>query len=108
MPGCRRPATGASPTMQVDQAQAFLESLPGPYVIKTDYLMEGKGVLVTPSLDEAVADARAKLDHGGVVIEECMTGPELSLLCVCDGTRAVPLAPAQRPQARRRRATSAR
>src|SRR6266540_2608670 len=30
-----------------------------------------------------------------VVIEEGMEGPELSLLAVCDGTRAVPLAPAQ-------------
>lgn len=86
---------GSFASMQDRQAVAFLESLPGPYVIKTDYLMEGKGVLVTESLDEAVADATAKLEHGGIVIEECMTGPELSLLCVCDGQRAVPLAPAR-------------
>lgn len=76
-------------------AQAFLESLPGPYVVKTDYWMAGKGVTVTPSLAGAVADAKAKLEQGGVVIEEAMTGPELSLLCVCDGKRAVPLAPAR-------------
>lgn len=86
---------GSFASMQDRQAVAFLESLPGPYVIKTDYLMEGKGVLVTESLDEAVADVTAKLEHGGIVIEECMTGPELSLLCVCDGQRAVPLAPAR-------------
>jgi phosphoribosylamine---glycine ligase len=86
---------GSFAAMQDRQAIAFLESLPGPYVVKTDYLMEGKGVLVTESLDEAVADARAKLEHGSIVVEECMTGPELSLLCVCDGTRAVPLAPAR-------------
>ena len=81
--------------MQEAQAVAFLESLPGGYVIKTDYLMEGKGVLVTPSLEEAVADARAKLEHGSIVIEEQMTGLELSVLCVCDGKRAVALAPAR-------------
>lgn len=86
---------GSFAAMQDRQAIAFLESLPGPYVVKTDYLMEGKGVLVTESLDEAVADAKAKLEHGSIVVEECMTGPELSLLCVCDGTRAVPLAPAR-------------
>ena len=78
-----------------DSAVRFLESLPGPYVIKTDYLMAGKGVLVTPSLAEAADDARAKLEHGAVVIEECMSGPEASVFCVCDGKVAVPLAPAR-------------
>lgn len=86
---------GSFASLQADAAVRFLESLPGPYVVKTDYLMEGKGVLVTDDLAEAVADARAKLAHGSVVIEECMTGPELSLLCICDGERAVPLAPAR-------------
>ncbi len=81
--------------LQVDQAVGFLESLPGLYVIKTDYLMEGKGVLVTSSLDEAIADVREKLEHGSIVIEEGMTGPELSLLCVCDGKRVVALAPSR-------------
>ena len=83
-------------------ALAFLRSLPGPWVVKTDGLAAGKGVLVTDSLAEASADVRAKLagtafgDAGRrVVIEEWMDGPELSLLCVCDGKRAVPLAPAQ-------------
>ena len=86
---------GSFAPLQADAAARFLESLPGVYVIKTDYLMEGKGVLVTSSLDEAIADAREKLEHGSIVIEEGMTGPELSVLCVCDGKRAVPLAPAR-------------
>ena len=80
----------------------FLYSLPGPWVIKTDGLAAGKGVLVTTTLDEAIPDVQAKLagesfgDAGRtVVIEEGMTGPELSLLAVCDGERAVALAPAQ-------------
>lgn len=78
-----------------DAAAAYLRTLPGLYVVKTDYLAAGKGVLVTGSLEEAEADARAKLEKGGVVIEEGMRGRELSLLCLCDGKRAVPLAPAQ-------------
>ncbi|HET6665363.1 MAG TPA: phosphoribosylamine--glycine ligase [Acidimicrobiales bacterium] len=80
----------------------FLRTLPGPWVVKTDGLAAGKGVLVTERLDEAVDDVRAKLagesfgDAGRtVVIEEGLTGPELSVLAICDGTRAVPLAPAQ-------------
>jgi len=86
----------------VDAAVEFLKSLPGPYVVKTDGLAAGKGVLVTESIDEAVDDVRAKLsgdafgDAGRtVVIEEGMTGPELSVLAVCDGADAVALAPAQ-------------
>ena len=86
----------------VDAAVEFLKSLPGLYVVKTDGLAAGKGVLVTESIDEAVDDVRAKLsgdafgDAGRtVVIEEGMTGPELSVLAVCDGADAVALAPAQ-------------
>ena len=73
----------------------FLKGLPGLYVVKTDYLAAGKGVLVTESLSDAVEDVRAKLQHGAVVIEEGMTGPEASVFAVCDGTRAVALEPAQ-------------
>jgi phosphoribosylamine--glycine ligase len=85
-----------------EAAVTFLETLPPPYVVKTDGLAAGKGVLVTDSLVEAVDDVRAKLSGAAfgragrtVVIEEGLTGPELSLLCVCDGMRAVALAPAQ-------------
>jgi phosphoribosylamine--glycine ligase len=101
-------AAAAVPTARYgsfsDEAVAldFLRTLPGPWVVKTDGLAAGKGVLVTERLDEAVDDVRAKLagesfgDAGRtVVIEEGMTGPELSVLAICDGTRAVPLAPAQ-------------
>jgi len=76
-------------------AEAFLRELPGPYVVKTDYLALGKGVLVTPDLDEAVADARTKLATGAIVVEEHLSGPEVSLFAVCDGERAVALAPCQ-------------
>ena len=83
-------------------AVAFLRRLGPPYVVKTDGLAAGKGVLVTPDRGEAEADVRAKLagtsfGEAGrtVVIEEGLVGRELSLLAVCDGERAVPLAPAR-------------
>ena len=86
----------------VPAAAAFLRSLAPPYVVKTDGLAAGKGVLVTNSLEDAVADVAAKLSGAAfgaagrrVVIEEGLVGAEVSLLCLCDGRRAVPLAPAQ-------------
>jgi phosphoribosylamine--glycine ligase len=101
-------ASAAVPTARygsfADEAAAleFLRTLPGPWVVKTDGLAAGKGVLVAERLDEAEHDVRAKLagesfgDAGRtVVIEEGMSGPELSMLAICDGARAVPLAPAQ-------------
>jgi phosphoribosylamine---glycine ligase len=83
-------------------ALAFLDTLPGLYVIKTDGLAGGKGVVVTESIVDARAAVREYLsgerfgDAGRtVVIEEGLRGPELSILAVCDGSQAVPLAPAQ-------------
>ncbi|MDQ6909686.1 MAG: phosphoribosylamine--glycine ligase, partial [Actinomycetota bacterium] len=93
-----RHATFSEPML----ALAFLQTLDPPYVVKTDGLAAGKGVLVTESFADAADDVRSKLsgtafgDAGRrVVIEEGLGGPELSLLCICDGRRAVPLAPAQ-------------
>jgi phosphoribosylamine---glycine ligase len=87
---------------RVDEAVRFLRSLPGPWVVKTDGLAAGKGVLVTRTLAEAEADVEAKLsgrafgDAGRrVVIEEGLTGSECSLMVLCDGRRVVPLPPAQ-------------
>ena len=87
---------------EVEPALAFLETMPTPYVVKTDGLAAGKGVLVTNSLADAEADVRAKLageTFAGagrtVVIEEGMTGPELSVLAICDGENALLLPAAQ-------------
>ena len=73
-------------------AATFLDGLVPPYVVKTDGLAEGKGVLVTESRREADDAVRAYLsgqafgDAGRtLVVEEGMTGPELSLLVVCNG-----------------------
>jgi phosphoribosylamine--glycine ligase len=87
---------------RAEEARAFLRSLPGPWVVKTDGLASGKGVLVTGSLEEAEADVSAKLSGDAfgpagrrVVIEEGLAGPECSLMVLCDGRRVVPLAPAR-------------
>lgn len=83
-------------------AQAYLAAGAPPYVIKTDGLAAGKGVLVTDSLDDAVSDVRSKLEGRSfgdagerVVIEEGLVGTEVSVFAVCDGTRAVCLPAAQ-------------
>ncbi|MBI2708271.1 MAG: phosphoribosylamine--glycine ligase [Actinobacteria bacterium] len=80
---------------EVEPALAMLRSLPGPWVVKTDGLAAGKGVLVTTSLIDAEDDVRAKLageafgDAGRtVVVEEFLAGPELSVFALCDGERA--------------------
>ena len=87
---------------EVQDALAFLDRMTPPFVVKTDGLAAGKGVLVTESLNEArnaveeYLSGQAFGDAGRrLVIEEGLTGPELSVLAVCDGTRAVLLAPAQ-------------
>lgn len=86
----------------LDEAVAYLRTMNAPYVIKTDGLAAGKGVLVTSSFDEACADVRDKLsghlfgDAGTtVIIEEGLDGAECSLLVLCDGTNVVSLAAAQ-------------
>ena len=85
-----------------DDAALYLTTMDPPYVVKTDGLAAGKGVLVTDSLAEAESDVRAKLEGATfgdagrrVVIEEGLSGPEVSVFAVCDGTRAVCLPAAQ-------------
>ena len=83
-------------------ALAFLDTMSPPYVIKTDGLAAGKGVLVTDDYDEACRDVASKLsgdafgDAGTkVVIEEALEGIECSLLVLCDGKHLHALVPAQ-------------
>ena len=80
-----------------DDAAAYLETQPGPYVVKADGLAAGKGVLVTPDREVAQAWARmcieGRFGEAGatVVIEDFLDGPELSVIAICDGQRALPL-----------------
>ena len=67
-----------------------------PCVVKADGLAAGKGVFVCRTAEELDAGlAAAAAFDGPLVIEELLDGPEVSLLAVCDGARAVALAPAQ-------------
>lgn len=83
-------------------ALEFLATMSEPFVIKTDGLAAGKGVLVTNDRAEAEAAVHEYLsgdafgDAGStIVIEEGLVGPEVSVFAICDGTKAVALAPAQ-------------
>ncbi len=79
-----------------EQVEAALDAMGVPYVVKDDGLAGGKGVVVTDDLDEALAHGRQCLERGSqVVIEEFLDGPEVSLLCISDGTSVRALAPAQ-------------
>jgi phosphoribosylamine---glycine ligase len=88
--------TGAwTMTTSVEQFEEALEASAGPYVVKADGLAAGKGVLVTSSREEALEHARYYLQDGSVLLEEYLSGPEVSLFFLSDGTRVVPLSPAQ-------------
>lgn len=73
-----------------------------PLVVKTDGLAGGKGVVVASTVEETVAAIEAAMvgrafgDAGRtVILEERLAGEEASFHVVCDGTRALALAPAQ-------------
>ncbi|MEO5898296.1 MAG: phosphoribosylamine--glycine ligase [Vicinamibacterales bacterium] len=73
-----------------------------PIVIKADGLAAGKGVVVAEDAAEAEAAIRAAMDEkqfgtagSRVVLEECLTGPEVSYFVLSDGRHAMPLMSAQ-------------
>ncbi|GIJ51519.1 phosphoribosylamine--glycine ligase [Virgisporangium aliadipatigenens] len=71
---------------------AALDEFGAPYVVKDDGLAAGKGVVVTDDRAAALAHA-ASCER--VVVEEYLSGPEVSLFVVTDGTAVRPLVPAQ-------------
>ena len=73
-----------------------------PVVLKADGLAAGKGVVVAQDGAEAESAIHAAMEDrqfgaagARLVIEECLTGPEVSFFALCDGTRAIPIASAQ-------------
>jgi phosphoribosylamine--glycine ligase len=60
-----------------------------PLVVKADGLAAGKGVVVATTEAEAMEAIDRLIAAGPVLIEECMTGPEVSLFALCDGLDAV-------------------
>ncbi len=86
----------------MDQAIAYIHEQGAPIVVKADGLALGKGVTVAATEEEAVEAVRAmmadnKFGASGstVVIEECMTGPEVTVLCFADGEHISPMPSSQ-------------
>ncbi|WP_336644953.1 phosphoribosylamine--glycine ligase [Microbacterium sp. USHLN186] len=79
----------------LDEVAAAFDALGAPHVVKADGLAAGKGVIVTADREEALAHAERYLPSGAVLIEEFLTGPEVSLFFLSDGDTVRALSPAQ-------------
>ncbi len=83
-------------------ACTYLETVSYPIVIKADGLALGKGVLICNSMEEAKEGVKTLMldkafGNAGnrIVIEEFLSGREVSVLCFCDGTHILPMTSAQ-------------
>ncbi|MBM4444260.1 MAG: phosphoribosylamine--glycine ligase [Chloroflexi bacterium] len=83
------------------QAREYVQSQPAPLVIKADGLAAGKGVVVAASAEqalEALSDFMEKRVLGAagdrIIVEECLSGREVSLLAFTDGRNVRPMVPA--------------
>jgi phosphoribosylamine--glycine ligase len=83
------------------EAKRYVESQPMPIVVKADGLAAGKGVIIAGSREEALKALSDIMENrifgpagDKVVIEECLTGKEVSLLAFTDGETVVPMIPA--------------
>lgn len=84
------------------QAVAYLKNCNYPIVLKADGLALGKGVLICNNHQEAIQGVKELMEDkqfgaagDQIVVEEYLTGPEVSVLCFCDGTTIVPMTSAQ-------------
>lgn len=98
----RIPTASYQTFTNAQEAKAYVRQAGAPIVIKADGLAAGKGVVVASTLEEAeqaITDAMEHKIFGSagdmVVIEEFLTGQELSLMAFVDGTTIVPMVPAQ-------------
>ena len=87
---------------EMDKALAYLDTQGAPIVVKADGLALGKGVVVAATIEEA-KNAVIEMMEGGkfgrsgarVLIEECMVGREVTVLCFCDGKTIRPMPASQ-------------
>ena len=96
------PAAGSLSAATMSEALGALDQFGPPYVVKVDGLAAGKGVVVTDERDEAVRALELALVHGEfgdagstVVVEEHLSGREVSAFALADGATALPLGFAQ-------------
>ncbi len=83
---------------RAEEALAYVEDAPLPLVVKADGLALGKGVVIAEDRDAARTAIRAAMCEGRfgksgetVVVEEFLTGPEVSVLAFTDGKTIVPM-----------------
>ncbi len=83
---------------EMDEALEYLKNAPIPTVIKADGLALGKGVVIAMTRDEATDAVRSMMEDkvfgasgSRIVIEEFLTGPEVSVLSFTDGNVVVPM-----------------
>ena len=86
----------------LEEALSYIRQEGAPIVVKADGLALGKGVVVAQTVAEAEEAARSMMADGKfgaagakVVIEECMTGPEVTVLCFVDGEHLSPMPPSR-------------
>ncbi len=96
------PTAGYEAFTDPAKAKAYLETCDYPTVLKADGLALGKGVLICETKDQAIEglqDIMVDLKFGDagkiMVVEEFMTGPEVSVLSFCDGETVIPMVSAQ-------------
>jgi phosphoribosylamine---glycine ligase len=95
------PTAKAASFKEEAAAVAYVQAQGAPIVIKADGLAAGKGVTVAATIEEAIAAVReifeGKFGEAGsqVLIEECLTGQEISVLALTDGLTIRSLVPAQ-------------
>jgi phosphoribosylamine--glycine ligase/phosphoribosylaminoimidazole synthetase len=82
-------------TSSADDAMAWWNELGAPVVVKQDGLAAGKGVVVPASDAETAAAITSLIAAGPIVVEERLSGPECSVMAMCDGRTALPLPIAQ-------------
>lgn len=102
MAACGIPTAQYQTFTDYEAARQFLTPFNGRVVVKADGLAAGKGVIICDDFDAADAALRRLLIDGEfgaasktVVIEECLSGPEVSVLAFTDGRTVVPMPPAR-------------
>jgi len=96
------PTAGYEVFTEAESAKAYIRENGIPLVIKADGLALGKGVVVAMDMETALGAVDMMMQDGKfgdsgrrIVIEEYMTGPEITLLTFTDGKTVVPMLPSQ-------------
>jgi phosphoribosylamine--glycine ligase len=92
------PTAGYAVFTELEEALSYVKNHPLPLVVKADGLAKGKGVVIAETLEQAEQALQDMLvgrmfgqSGSRVIVEEYLTGPEVSVLTLVDGKRVVPL-----------------